>query len=72
MVAPAEQMTSAVAQSLTARTGRSLDEGVALLASSGVDPVDHNAVRRWPREAHGVRQDTAAAAADTAAHDQNP
>jgi hypothetical protein len=42
-------MMSAVSQSLAARTGRSLQEWVALVQASGLDPLDQNAVRGWLR-----------------------
>jgi len=44
-----DDMMGAVAASLAARTGRSLDQWVALVESSGIDPLDQNAVRRWLR-----------------------
>src|SRR5436190_1578889 len=39
-------MMSAVSRSLAERTGRTLDEWVALVQASGIDPLDQNAVRR--------------------------
>jgi predicted transport protein len=60
-------MMSAVSDSLTERTGRTLEEWVALVAASGVDPLDQNAVRRWLRDAHGVKQNSQWAIADAAA-----
>jgi len=60
-------MMSAVADSMAARTGRSLDEWVALVATSGIDPLDQNAVRRWLKDVHGVRQNSQWAIADAAA-----
>ena len=36
---------------------------------SGVDPLDQNAVRRWLREVHGVKQNSQWAIADAAARD---
>jgi hypothetical protein len=38
-------MTSAVRASLAARTGRSLEEWVALVQASGIDPLDQNSRR---------------------------
>jgi len=58
---------SAVTGSLGARTGRTLEEWVALVATSGVDPLDQNSVRRWLREVHGIGQNTQWAIADAAA-----
>jgi hypothetical protein len=60
-------MLSAVASSILERTGRSRDEWLALVASSGIDPLDQNAVRRWLRIEHGVPQNTQWALADAAA-----
>ena len=62
-----DEMLSAVADSMAERTGRTLSEWVALVAGSGVDPLDQNAVRRWLREVHGVRQNSQWAIADAAA-----
>jgi predicted transport protein len=63
-----DDMMSAVAASMAARTGRTLDEWVALVQeSSGVDPLDQNAVRRWLREVHGVPQNSQWAIADAVA-----
>ena len=62
-----DEMLSAVTDSLAERTGRSLEEWLALIDTSGVDPLDQNAVRRWLRDAHGVRQNTQWALADAAA-----
>lgn len=58
---------SAVIGSLAARTGRSLDEWLALIQASGIDPLDQNAVRRWLRSEHGVPQNSQWAIADAAA-----
>jgi hypothetical protein len=60
-------MMSAVTASLAARTGRSLDEWVALVQASGIDPLDQNTVRRWLRAEHGVPQNSQWAIADAAA-----
>jgi hypothetical protein len=60
-------MLTAVSASLAARTGRSLDEWVALVQASGIDPLDQNAVRRWLRAEHGVPQNSQWAIADSAA-----
>ena len=58
---------SAVSRSLAERTGRTLDEWVALVQASGIDPLDQNAVRRWLRSAHGVPQNSQWVIADAAA-----
>jgi Domain of unknown function (DUF4287) len=62
-----DDMMSAVSASLAERTGRTLDEWVALVQASGIDPLDQNAVRRWLRSAHGVPQNSQWAIADAAA-----
>jgi hypothetical protein len=60
-------MLSAVAASIADRTGRSLDEWLAIVAGSGIDPLDQNAVRRWLRDEHAIGQNTQWALADAAA-----
>jgi hypothetical protein len=60
-------MLHAVSESLAARTGRSLDEWVALVGTSGIDPFDQNGVRRWLKSEHGVPQNSQWAIADAAA-----
>ena len=62
-----DDMMSAVSGSLAERTGRTLDEWVALVQASGIDPLDQNAVRRWLRSAHGVPQNSQWVIADAAA-----
>jgi hypothetical protein len=62
-----DEMMSAVTDSMTERTGRTLEDWVALVAASGVDPLDQNAVRRWLREVHGVKQNSQWAIAEAAA-----
>jgi hypothetical protein len=62
-----DQMLSAVSRSLASRTGRSLDQWVALVRASGVDPLDQKAVRGWLRAEHGVPQNSQWAIADAAA-----
>ena len=58
---------AAVSASLQSRTGRTLDEWVALVDAEGPDPLDQNAVRRWLKDAHGVPQNSQWAVADAAA-----
>src|SRR4051812_20467018 len=61
-------MLDAVSASMAQRTGRTLEDWVALVeAGSGVDPLDQNAVRRWLRDVHGVPQNSQWAIADAAA-----
>ena len=62
-----DDMLSAVSQSLAARTGRSLEEWLALVQASQLDPLDQNAVRGWLRREHGVPQNSQWAIADAAA-----
>lgn len=62
-----DKMMAAVTESMRERTGRTLDEWVALVQSSGVDPLDQNAVRRWLKSEHGVLQNSRWAIADAAA-----
>ena len=64
-----DEMMSAVTDSMAERTGRALEEWVALVMASGVDPLDQNAVRRWLREVHGVKQNSQWAIAFAAAHE---
>ena len=62
-----DAMMGAVSVSLAARTGRSLDEWVAVVQASGIDPLDQKAVRSWLRSEHGVPQNSQWAIADAAA-----
>ena len=62
-----EQMLSAVSESLAARTGRSLEQWLAVVRSSGPDPLDQAAVRNWLKREHGVPQNSQWAIADAAA-----
>src|SRR5262245_31170675 len=66
-MASPDEMMNAVTESMQARTGRTLDEWVALVAEQGPDPLDQNAVRRWLKDVHGVPQNTQWAIADAAA-----
>jgi hypothetical protein len=62
-----EDMMSAVTDSMAQRTGRTLEEWVELVRGSEVDPLDQNAVRRWLRDVHGVKQNSQWAIANAAA-----
>ena len=62
-----QDMMEAVTASMQERTGRTLEEWVALVQDSGVDPLDQNAVRRWLKAEHGVKQNSQWAIADAAA-----
>jgi hypothetical protein len=60
-------MMAAVVSSMEERTGRTLEEWLEVVATSGIDPLDQNAVRRWLRSEHGVLQNSQWAIADAAA-----
>lgn len=66
MAEPADMMM-AVTSSMGARTGRSLEEWIALVEGSGLDPLDQKAVRAWLKEHHGVAQNSQWAIADALA-----
>ncbi|MDX1647012.1 MAG: DUF5655 domain-containing protein [Longimicrobiales bacterium] len=63
---PAE-MIRAVSASMKERTGRSVAEWVDLVESSGIDPLDQRAVRRWLKSEHGLPQNSRYAVAHAAA-----
>jgi hypothetical protein len=63
---PADMMAS-LTDTMRERTGRSVEEWVALVNESGPDPLDQRAVRAWLREVHGVPQNSQWAIADAAA-----
>jgi hypothetical protein len=60
-------MMAAVTDSMAERTGRTVDEWVAVVNESGVDPLDQKAVRRWLKDVHGVPQNSQWAIAFAAA-----
>jgi hypothetical protein len=60
-------MTAAVAGSMRERTGRTLEEWVALVRSDGPDPLDQKAVRAWLKDVHDVAQNSQWAIAFAAA-----
>src|SRR5262249_33756203 len=62
-----DEMMGAVSASLAERTGKTMEQWVALVRASGIDPLDQNAVRRWLRTEHGVPQNSQWAIADAAA-----
>lgn len=62
-----EDMMAAVTKTLPERTGRTLEEWTAVVAASGIDPLDQGAVRRWLKDAHGLPQNSQWAVADAAA-----
>jgi len=47
-----------VIDNMRERTGRSLEEWVALVEQTGPDPLDQKAVRTWLRDEHGVLQNS--------------
>jgi predicted transport protein len=69
MASTPDEMLSAVSDSLAARTGRPLEQWLALVRSSGVDPLDQTAVRNWLRHEYGVPQNSQWAIADAAARE---
>jgi predicted transport protein len=60
-------MMQAVTASMQERTGRTLEEWVALVEASGLDALDQQSVRRWLKAEHGVLQNSQWAIADAAA-----
>ena len=64
-----DEMLNAVSESLAVRTGRSLEQWLALVRASGLDPLDQAAVRAWLRREHGVPQNSQWAIADAAARE---
>ena len=60
-------MMAAVSESILQRTGKTLDEWVAAVLASGLDPLDQNSVRKWLKSEHGIAQNTQWAIADAAA-----
>ncbi|WP_349307327.1 DUF4287 domain-containing protein [Rhodococcus sp. IEGM 1406] len=49
---------AAVTSSMRDRTGRTLEEWVEAVRTSGVDPLDQNEVRKWLKAEHGVPQNS--------------
>src|SRR3954452_9488058 len=62
-----DEMMSDVTDSLVERTGRSVEEWIALVGDAVVHPLDQNAARRWLKDVHGVKQNSQWAIADAAA-----
>jgi predicted transport protein len=62
-----DRMMAGLAASMKKRTGRTVEEWVALVEASGPHPLDQRAVRRWLRDEHGVPQNSQWAIADAAA-----
>jgi len=66
MTSPSDMMDS-VSDSMKERTGKTLVEWVLAVQTSGVDPLDQKAVRRWLKAEHGILQNSQWAIADAAA-----
>lgn len=66
---PAEPngMMSALAASMAERTGRTVEQWVAVVNDDGPDPLDQKAVRAWLKSEHGLPQNTQWTLADAAA-----
>lgn len=65
MTSPTDMMSS-VTDSMKERTGKTLEEWVAAVQLTGIDPLDQKAVRNWLKE-QGVLQNSQWAIADAAA-----
>ena len=65
MTSPADMMTS-VTDSMNERTGKTLEEWVAAVQATDIDPLDQKAVRKWLKE-QGVLQNSQWAISDAAA-----
>lgn len=65
MTSPADMMSS-VTDSMKERTGKTLEEWVDAVQSTGIDPLDQKAVRNWLKE-QGVLQNSQWTIADAAA-----
>ncbi|MBX3144716.1 MAG: DUF4287 domain-containing protein [Trueperaceae bacterium] len=61
------EVMDATVANMKERTGRGLDEWIALVKSSGIDPHDLKAVRRWLKDEHGAMVNTRWHVADAAA-----
>ena len=62
-----QDMMAAMSESMQERTGRSMQEWLAIVDSSGMHPMDQRAVRGWLKAEHGVPQNSQWAIADAAA-----
>ncbi|MFC5818559.1 DUF5655 domain-containing protein [Nonomuraea harbinensis] len=61
------EMLVRVAASLPDKTGKSLEEWVASVGESGLDPLDQRAVRQWLKSEHGLTKPQQEAVAIAAA-----
>lgn len=57
-MASIESMATAQLATMRKRTGHDMDEWVAIVETSNVDPLDQLAVRRWLNQVHGISQNT--------------
>jgi hypothetical protein len=67
LVSSPDDMLKSVSSGLQERTGRTLDEWVAIVQESGIDPLDQRAVRASLKDEHGILQNSQWAIADAAA-----
>ena len=65
MISPTDMMSS-VTDSMKERTGKTLEEWVAAVQATKIDPLDQKAVRNWLKD-QGVLQNSQWAIADAAA-----
>lgn len=67
MGAEPKDMMAAVSRSMRERTGKTVEEWVAAVEASGLDPLDQKAVRAWLKSEHGMAQNSQWTVADAAA-----
>jgi predicted transport protein len=60
-------MMAAVRGSMKARTGRTIEEWVAVVKTDGPNVLDQKGVRRWLKDEHGIAQNSQWAIAEAAA-----
>lgn len=53
-----KDMVDAVTRSMKDRTGRTVEQWVALVQAEGPDPLDQKAVRAWLGDVHGLAQNS--------------
>ncbi|KQV06234.1 hypothetical protein ASC63_01795 [Leifsonia sp. Root112D2] len=66
-MASPEDMVRAVSASMRERTGKTVEEWVAIVADAGIDPIDHKAVRNLLKSRWSIPQNSQWAIADAAA-----
>lgn len=62
-----QHMMTAVNNSMQERTGKTLEDWVQIVLSSGLDPINQKSVRNWLKEKHAIPQNSQWAIADAAA-----